>query len=381
MSDTASTPTDTGPADERVRWDLYLVWLAFAAFCAVMMWAWPGNETIPYHLAWAAFALLYALGNWRLRWAIIGMIFCAIATGALLLASAARGYIEWSEATEIPLMTLLVVLGVWHVRRRQVALRTVTAMAEREHEQAVDRERLTRLTSHEMRTPLTIARGYVELLLGRVVDPGQRHDLLVIDDELDRLTRATERLVRAIRFQGGADLSRVDIDALLRETAGRWAQVADRRWVVDARAGELVGSAERLRTSLDTLIENALRYTTDGGTVRLEGSRGAHWVQIAVGDSGPGFSAEQLAVINDGVDEQAQTPRDELSQSGLGLGLVRGVVAALHGRLRADVSAEGGALLAMQFPLQSTTVAPPVRPGELSVRRAMSDSVSPDVAV
>ncbi|WP_456845992.1 sensor histidine kinase [Cellulomonas sp. P5_C6] len=376
MSATASTPTDRDPV-ERARWDLYVVWLAWATVCAVAMWAWPGNETIPYHLAWAAFALLYALGNWRLRWAISGLLLCAIVTGVLLLVSAAREYIEWAEVTEIPLMTLLVSLGVWHVRRRQVALREVTAMALREHELAVDRDRLTRLTSHEMRTPLTIARGYVELLLGRVVDPGQRHDLAVIDDELNRLTRATERLVRAIRFQGGADLARVDIDALLRETAGRWAQVADRRWVVDARAGELVGSAERIRTSLDTLIENALRYTADGDTVRLAGLRGSHWVEVAVGDSGPGLSLEQMAGINEGAD---RTPRDELSQSGLGLGLVRGVVAARGGRLRAGVAPEGGALLVMQFPAEPTRAAP-TRTDDVAVRHGVNEVVAPDVTV
>lgn len=378
MSGTASTATDGGPpVQDRARWDLYLVWLASAALCTAAMWASPGNETIPYHLAWAAFALLYALGNWRLRWAIGGLVLCAVATGSILVLRVVDGHIPWQEATEIPLMTLLVVLGVWHVRRRQLALRTVTAMALREHEMAVDRERLTRLTSHEMRTPLTIARGYVELLLGRVVDPGQRHDLAVIDDELNRLTRATERLVRAIRFQGGADLARVDIDALLRETAGRWAQVADRRWVVDARAGELVGSAERIRTSLDTLIENALRYTADGDTVRLAGLRGSHWVEVAVGDSGPGLSLEQMAGINEGSD---RTPRDELSQSGLGLGLVRGVVAARGGRLRAGVAPEGGALLVMQFPAEPTRAAP-TRTDDVAVRHGVNEVVAPDVTV
>jgi two-component system OmpR family sensor kinase len=376
---TASTPTDAAPVQERARWDLYVVWLVFAALCTGLMWASPGNETIPYHLAWAAFALLYALGSWRLRWAIIGLVLCAVATGSILVLRVVDGHIPWQEATEIPLMTLLVVLGVWHVRRRQVALAAVTAMAQREREHAVSRDRLTRLTSHEMRTPLTIARGYVELLLGRVHDPGQRHDLSVIDDELNRLTRATERLVRTIRFQGGADVAVVDVDVLLRETADRWEQVAVRRWVVDAHAGDLVGSAERIRTSLDTLIENALRYTVDGDTVRLTGSRNTRWVEVAVGDSGPGLSVEQMAVIDDGVDDDARTPRDELSQTGLGLGLVRGVVSARGGRLRAGVAPEGGALLVMQFPVVPTRTAS-VRVDDLAPRRGATE-MSPDVTV
>jgi len=247
------------------------------------------------------------------------------------------------------------VLMVWHVRRRQVALATVTVMAEREREQAQDTERLTRLTSHELRTPLTIASGYVELLASRADDPDQVRDLAVVADELSRLTRVTERLVRVIRLQGSGEVETVDLDAMLRQTAERWAQVADRRWVVEAHAGEYEGLAERMRTSLDTLIENALRYTADGDTVRLTGSRDAGTILVGVADSGSGLSREQIDVINGVGSDDAQAPRDELSQTGLGLGLVRAVVAARGGRLVAGAAPEGGALVLMQIPAAAPT--------------------------
>ncbi|WP_407341852.1 sensor histidine kinase [Pengzhenrongella phosphoraccumulans] len=343
------------PVSEKAppRWDLYYPWLAIAAVCTAAMWVWPGEETIPYHVAWASFALLYGLGDWRLRRAVTGLALYTIATGAVLVVHAATGLLVWQETTEIPLMSVLMVLALWSVRRRQFALAAVTVMADRERAQALDRERLTRLTSHELRTPLTIARGYVELLLERELDPQQRRDLAVVDDELDRLTRVTERLVRVIRLQGGAELERVDLDVLLSQTVERWAQVADRRWVVDARAGAYDGSAERLRACLDTLIENALRYTRDGDTVRLSGHRDAGWISISVADSGPGLSQELIAVINGEADGDLEIPRDELSQTGLGLGLVRGVVNARGGHLRAGTAAEGGAQLSVEIPVTS----------------------------
>lgn len=345
MSATASTATD-GDAP----WgDLFYLWLAIAAACSVLMWIWPGDETIPYHVAWAAFALQYGLGNWRLRRAVAGLALCAVATGGVLVIRAAIGVIPWQETTEIPLMSLLMVLMVWHVRRRQIALATVTVMAEREREQARDREHLMRLTSHEMRTPLTISRGYIELLLAREQEPDERRDLIVIDDELDRLTRVTERLLRAIRLQGGAEIVAVDLDALVRQTVERWAPVAHRTWVVEARAGEYQGSAERMRASLDTLIENALRYTVDGDTVRLTATRDGEELEVSVADSGSGLSDEQVAAINHAADG-IEPPRDELSQTGLGLGLVRGLVGARGGRLLAGTAPEGGALLVLQLP-------------------------------
>jgi two-component system, OmpR family, sensor kinase len=335
-----------------VRGDLYRPWLVSAAACTALMWVWPGDETIPYHVAWAAFALLYGFGDWPLRRAVSGLALVTVTTGGILLARAAGGVIAWEETAEIPLMALLMVLMVWHVRRRQAALAEVTLMAGRERELARDRERLTRLTSHEMRTPLTIARGYVEMLLAADEDEGRRADLAVVDDELARLTRVTERLVRAIRLQGDTDVERVDLDMVLRQTAERWAPVARRRWVVDAHAGSCEGSVERLRASLDTLVENAVRYTVTGDVIRLTGSRTADVATIGVGDSGAGLSPEQVDAINGTDHLSAQTPRDALSQTGLGLGLVRGVVAARGGSVSAGRSPEGGALLLLRIPVE-----------------------------
>jgi len=341
------------PAKPR-RSDLFYPWLGLGAACTALMWVWPGEETIPYHVAWASFALAYGLGNWELRRAATGLTLYTFASGAVLVARAGTGVLEWQEASEIPLMAVLMVLVVWHVRRRQLALAAAGAMAERERAQAEDRERLTRLTSHELRTPLTIARGYLELLSAREQDPQQVRDLAVVDDELNRLTRVADRLVRVLRLQGDTELERVDLDLVLTQTVERWAQVADRRWLVEARAGQYDGSAERMRASLDTLIENAVRYTLDGDTVRVSGRRGSGWIYLTVADSGPGLSVVLTAVINGEAEGDLDILRDELSQTGLGLGLVRSVAAARGGRLLAGVSPEGGALLRLQIPVSST---------------------------
>ena len=338
------------------RLALFWIWLALATASTVTMWMRPGEETIAYHLAWASFALLYGLGNWRLRVAVIGVALCTASTGTVLLVRAATGALPWEETTEIPLMSLLMVLVVWHVRLRQVALGTVITMAERERQLASDRDRLTRLTSHELRTPLTIARGYVELLLRRPHEPEEHRDLAVVDDELDRLTRVTDRLIRAIRLQGGSDIAWVDLDGLLTQTVERWMQVADRHWVLDARGGIYAGSAERMRASLDTLIENALRYTEVGDTISLTASREADMIEVTVADTGSGLSSDQVTAIND-MAGASEPPRDELSQTGLGLALVRGLAAARGGRLLAAIPPGGGASLMVQLPVDPPAIA------------------------
>jgi len=113
----------------------------------------PGQETIPYHLGWAGFALAFGLGTWG-RWQLVtALAWYTLASGAVLERSWTLSIIGWDETTEIPLMLLLALLMVWHVRRRQAALAEVTRLAERDVQAALDREQLMWLTSHELRTP------------------------------------------------------------------------------------------------------------------------------------------------------------------------------------------------------------------------------------
>ena len=132
--------------------------------------------------------------------------------------------------------------------------------------------------------------------------------------------------------------------------------------MVDSAAGKSDCSTERLRTCLDTLIENALRYTSVGATVRLVGFRTADAVCLGVADSGSGLQPDLAAAINaDGfgpAPDAAGASPDPLSQTGLGLALVHEVVASRDGRLVAGRSAEGGALVLMMIPVAAAEVAP-----------------------
>jgi signal transduction histidine kinase len=252
---------------------------------------------------------------------------------------------------------------VWLVRRREKALEEVTWLSEQERIEGRARELLTRRTSHEMRSPLTISRGHVELLRARPRDPDEAEELRIVEEELDRLTRVCDRLVRAFQLHGDIATRLLDLDAMLVETVRRWSTVADRNWVLNASAGTVPGSPERLRAALDTLIENAVRYTEPGETVRVAGSRdpGGRWVHLSVADSGPGLSAEQIdrinstpALLRDPTEHDLEG--DALSQTGLGLGIVLEIVERRGGRLHAARAHEGGAELTLVLPARVPAV-------------------------
>ena len=360
------------PSYARLRTQrLFVPWLLVWGLCTWWMWVDPGTEVVPYHLIWITFALGYGFEPWPLRQTVLALVFTTLGSGAVMVVHTRSGLLEAAELAEIPLMLLLCLLVVGHVRRRDAATRRAEVLARRQVADAARRERLARLTSHEMRTPLTIATGYVDLLL----EPGQAQaareseqaDLVVVRDELGRLSRACDRLVRMIRLQEHLPTAPVDVDALLDETSRRFSTLAERRWVVESTAGTVDGSSERLRACLDTLIENALRYTGTGDTVRLLALRDAGDLWIGVADSGPGLSPALARSVNGLEAGASSAPVDERSQTGLGLGLVKEIVAARGGRLHAGRSREGGALLVARLPLTTPSQVPHVDPASSSV--------------
>ena len=376
------------------------------------MLARPGAQTIPYHLGWAGFALAFGLGTWS-RWQLVtALAWYTLATGAALERSWLLGHIGWDETTEIPLMFLLTLLMVWHVRRRQAALGHITKLAERDVQACLDREQVMQLTSHELRTPLTIARGYVELLQARAVEAVElenQQDLSVVADEIERLSRVSERLVRMIRMQDDTTSEMVDVDEVMAQAVEGWRVVADRRWVLEARAGCVLGSPERLRTGLDTLLENAIRYTSVGDTIRLAGSRQLHDVLVGVFDSGIGLTDDQIMAINSG-EESALSPTSAetatgtvagriapaeaeggLRGTGLGLSIVRALANARGGTLHASHAPDGGAAMVLTFPQNLPVDAGPfdrrvvsddlpTQPAPPAERYAPVMRVAPDVA-
>ena len=190
-------------------------------------------------------------------------------------------------------------------------------------------------------------------------------DLSVVAEELDLLAQVSDRLIRMMRLKDDRTMEVVDVDQVLAQSVERWRVVTDRRWVLDAHAGHGWGSAERLRTCLDTLVENAIRYTSVGDTIRLVGSRQAQHIIVSVFDSGVGLSDHQIQAINAGessaltattafTDPVLDADPDHLAGTGLGLSIVRRAVHARGGTLHASHAPEGGAGLTITYPLNQS---------------------------
>jgi len=177
----------------------------------------------------------------------------------------------------------------------------------------------------------------------------------VICEELDRLVLSSDRLVRMIRLEGHEQREPVDLDKLLEHTVERWSVLAHRSWSVESSLGTHRCPHERLRACLDTLLENAVRYTGDGDRIRISGARFGDQILVGVADSGPGMEQDLAQALNRGVVEppggdRAYRTADPKAQTGFGMAIVHEILKLEGGMLRAGVSREGGALVLMAIP-------------------------------
>jgi two-component system OmpR family sensor kinase len=307
---------------------LVVAWATFAAFNVVLMWLVPGQETIPFHFVWISLALVYGFTSWRTSWMVVALVSVTLCTGVVLVHHAAAGEIRWEETSEEPLMAGIFVVMVWHVHRRNVLLREVQRVNEMERRRLERQQLFVRLASHELRTPITVARGYTELVRAVHNDPATVEDTAIVLDELDKLTRITQRLVTLIQVDEPHPLRRTDVDAELFRIVRRWEPTAVRGWVVQSAVGEALINSERFEAALDCLLENAIKFTKPHDHIEITGLRAPDGWIVQVRDSGSGISAETMHRLT-------STPPGEPTSTGTGLGLaiVSAVVDSLGGRL------------------------------------------------
>jgi signal transduction histidine kinase len=311
---------------------LEAAWAVFAAANWVAMIAWPSWETIPFHFVWISLTFVYGVRVWRTQTMSLVLLVVILATGASIMSDAFSGIQLWGELFEVPLMSAMFLAMVWHAQRRQAALAEVQGVAEMRASLLERQERFLHDASHELRTPVTIARGHLELLRREQPDSPE---LEVALDELGRMERIVERLLLLAKSeQQGFVFEEIDLEAFLSDLFMRWSEVAPRAWRLDVDlAGRLVVDPGALRDALDALLENAVKYTDPGDSIELAAhADGAGGVVIEVSDSGLGIPPDALSHIFDRWARADGARTRQRGGAGLGLAIVAAVARAHGGR-------------------------------------------------
>ena len=247
----------------------------------------------------------------------------------------------------------------------QAAYRRADA-AQRAAEEALRaRDRFLSMAAHELRTPITNISGYVDLLRRHhrrgtsTPEQVERH-LAAIGESADRLARLTQELLDASQLraeQFPLQPAPLDFVALVRALTERFQDRLDGRHrltvALQPLARPVVGDADRLAQVVTNLLENAAKYSPEGGEIRVTVQPEGAGVRLSVQDQGIGLPPGVAEAIFEPFERAPNAVRQRLPGLGLGLFICRDIVTRHGGRIWAESAGEGqGATFSVWFPLE-----------------------------
>lgn len=221
------------------------------------------------------------------------------------------------------------------------------------------------VVSHELKTPVSIIKGYAETLRRPEArrNPALVEEMLEsITEESDRLARLVDDLLDASRLQAGGlpfrDVEDVDLRFIARRVVERYApQSAQHQLVLDFTPADdfptVRGDPQRLEQVLDNLVSNAIKYSPHGGVVEIKGKASAVEVIISVRDEGVGIPLEEQERIFTRFHRVVSPETRAVSGTGLGLYLTRAIVQAHGGRCWVDSIPGQGATFYVALPRET----------------------------
>ena len=226
-------------------------------------------------------------------------------------------------------MSAMFLAMVWHARRRQHALQAVEQLADERASLLERQERFLHDASHELRTPVTIARGHLEVL----ERPGERaQEMTSLSTSSRGSSTSSSRLLLLAKAEH-PDFVACSRHRRRAVPGGRLpALVRSRPRVLAARhlpVGTLRADPEALRSALDALLENAVKHTEAADPVELRAEPRAATVAIAVSDDGSGIPRRRSTSLRA---LRPRRPGPDRAEGGVGLGLaIVDAIAKAHG--------------------------------------------------
>ncbi len=218
--------------------------------------------------------------------------------------------------------------------------------------------------SHELRTPLTSIYGFAETLLRQDVAFGEEERetfLRYIASESERLIAIVDDLLNVARLEAGTlglTVRPTDVARVVADTVEEVSSSVDgHRFVVDLPEGGLLAAADpaRLTEVVRHLVDNAVRFSPDGGTITIAGRRKSDAVELRVVDEGVGISpGDQQRIFTKFYRASDVGPA---TGTGVGLFLVRGLLAAMRGRIWVESQEGEGSSFVFELPVSNDAAA------------------------
>jgi heavy metal sensor kinase len=236
---------------------------------------------------------------------------------------------------------------------------TLNDMLDRLERSFIEMQRFTADAAHELRTPLAVIRNEAEVAL-RTPRPTEEYTrvLETLLEETVRLSEMADQLLFLCRQDAGLNPPAhkdVPLDELLRAVTDTMRPVAEAKGVAlvlgDNPACAVRGDAHQLRRVFYNLIDNAVKYTAAGGTVRVAARHDGGEVAVSVSDTGVGIAAEHLSRIFDRFYRVDPSRAGETGGAGLGLSICRSIVRGVGGSIEVSSEVGHGSEFAVRLPV------------------------------
>ncbi len=230
-------------------------------------------------------------------------------------------------------------------------VRTVNAMLDRVETGVAAQRRFVDDAGHELRTPITIVRGHLEVL--DATDPADvRSTIELVDDELERMNRMVADLLLLARSEQPTFLhpELTDVGELTEDVFGKVVRLGQREWVLETAARiDAEIDPQRITQAMVALADNAVRYTRPGDRIALGSQLAGGYLRFWVSDSGPGISeADRGRIFERFARGTSTVPRSE--GAGLGLAIIRAIAVAHGGQVLLDSVLGRGATFTVVVP-------------------------------
>ncbi len=262
-------------------------------------------------------------------------------------------------------------------RRVEEATSELRAAVERLEELDELKSQFLSIASHELRTPITAVSGFAQLALRGVREKMSGPDadaqgadlqrlmrqLTIIHDQSTKLGRLVRELLDVSRIQSGRlefDMTRVDLGDTVR-TVVEQAQMTSPQHAYDVRVDdtiELMADRDHLEQVIANLVDNAVKYSPDGGPVRVRVWREGDAARLAVEDEGIGIPPEQVGRVFELFFRTQEAETRRTPGLGLGLYITRGIVERHGGRIWAENGVPRGTRVHVSLPMEAASPQP-----------------------
>jgi two-component system phosphate regulon sensor histidine kinase PhoR len=220
------------------------------------------------------------------------------------------------------------------------------------------RRELTANVSHELRTPLTSIKGFAETLLAGAMRDERtcRYFLEIIDQEANRLVKLVDDLLDLSRLESkrlSLELGQVRVGDVVADTVTKMRQLAGDRALELRPAGTdvtVLADRDRLAQVLTNLLDNAIKFTSDGGRIAVGWRTLNGEVEVTVADDGPGISPADLPHVFERFYKTDRSRAATAGGTGLGLAITKHIVEAHGGRIRVASGPGEGTTFAFTLP-------------------------------